>query len=51
MPELNLYHIFVSIFNKFSIRYMVTGATASIILSMLYCENLNTIEKDNPRNI
>ena len=31
MPEPKLYHIFVSNFNKFGIRYMVTGAAASII--------------------
>ena len=31
MPEPELYHIFVSNFNKFGIRYMVTGAAASIV--------------------
>jgi hypothetical protein len=31
MPEPNLYHIFVSKFNKLDIRYMVTGAAASIV--------------------
>ena len=31
MPERKLYHIFVGRFNKLGIRYMVTGAAASII--------------------
>ena len=31
MPEPKLYHIFVSNFNKLGIRYMVTGAAASIV--------------------
>ena len=31
MPEPNLYHIFVGNFNKLGIRYMVTGAAASIV--------------------
>lgn len=31
MPEPNLHRIFISRFNKFGARYMVTGATASII--------------------
>ena len=31
MPEPNLHRIFISRFNKLGVRYMVTGATASII--------------------
>jgi len=31
MPEPNIYRIFIDRFNKLGVRYMVTGATASII--------------------
>jgi hypothetical protein len=31
MPEPKLYQIFVSNFNRLGIRYMVTGAVASIV--------------------